>query len=119
VKTTQQKKPEEDHPLLRRYVIYLRKDRGLAENSVLIYKSYVRQLLADEGARTSVVTAQAFDTATVRNFLLDRSRGRSGEYVRLLAVALRSFLRFLFFSGELPTDLSVAAPAFLSPDETF
>ncbi len=128
MKTTQQKKPEEEHPLLARYVNYLRKDRGLAENSVLVYKSYVRQLLADEGTKTGVVSARAFDATTIRNFLLDRSRGRSGEYLRLLAVALRSFLRFLFFSGELPTDLSAAvpavckpqrsaAPAFLSPDE--
>ena len=108
--TTQQKKPEEDHPLIRRYVNYLRKDRGLAENSVLVYKPYIRQLLAGQVTKTGGVSVQAFDATAIRNFLLDHSRGRSGEYARLLATALRSFFRFLFLCGDLSTDLSAAVP---------
>lgn len=127
--TTQPKNPEEDQPLVRRYVSYLRKDRGLAENSVLVYAPYVRDLLADQVAKTGGVSVEAFDATGIRNFLLDHIRGRSGEYARLLATALRSFFRFLFLCGDLPTDLSAsvptvckprrtAAPAFLSRDET-
>ena len=126
--TTQQKKPEEDHPLISRYVDYLRKDRGLAENSVLVYKPYIRQLLAEQVTKTGGVSVQAFDATAIRKFLLDHSRGRSGEYARLLSTALRSFFRFLFFYGDLSTDLSEAvptvckpqrpaAPAFLAPAE--
>lgn len=121
-------KNKEDHPLVRRYANYLRDVRGLAENSVLVYTPYVRDLLADQVAKKSAVSVRAFDASAIRDFLLDHSRGRSGEYVRLLSIALRSFFRFLFFCGELPTDLSVAVPmvckpqrtvppAFLSPDE--
>lgn len=107
---------------------YLRKDRGLAENSILVYKPFVRDLLADQVAKTGSVSVQTFDATAIRSFVLEGIRGRSGEYTRLLATALRSFFRFLFFCGDLPTDLSAsvptvrkrrrtAAPTFLSPDE--
>jgi site-specific recombinase XerD len=125
---TIQQKLAEDLPLVSRYVNYLRKDRGLTENSVLVYRPFVRDLLADQVAKTGGVSVQVFDATAVRSFLLDHIRGRSGEYARLLATALRSFFRFLFLCGDLPTDLSAsvptvckpqrtAAPAFLSLDE--
>lgn len=128
MKTTQQKNPDEEHPLLSRYVNYLRRDRGLAENSVLVYRPHVRDLLAEQVAKTGSVSVQAFDATAIRSFLLNHIRGRSGEYARLLATALRSFFRFLFLCGDLPRDLSAsvptvckpqrtAAPAFLSRDE--
>ena len=123
-----QKNRKEDHPLVNRYVSYLRDVRGLAENSVLVYTPYVRDLLANQVAKKGAVSVRAFDASAIRDFLLDHSRGRSGEYVRLLAIALRSFFRFLFLCEELPSDLSAsvptvckpqrtAPPAFLSPDE--
>lgn len=128
LKTTLQKNPAEDHPLVSRYVNYLRKDRGLAKNSILVYTPYVRDLLADQAVKTGGISVRAFDAVAIQRFLLDRIRGRSSEYVRLLATSLRSFFRFLFLCGELPTDLSAAVPtvckpqrtvppAFLSPDE--
>lgn len=121
-------KPAEAHPLVERYVRYLRKDRGLAENSVLVYTPFIRDLLADQVAKTGGVAIEAFDATTIRRFLLEHIRGRSAEYARLLATALRSFFRFLFLCGDLPTDLSgsvpavrkprrAAAPSFLSPEE--
>ena len=120
--------PDKTEPLVRRYVSYLRKVRGLAENSLLVYTPFIRDLLADQVAKTGGVCTNAFDAATIRSFLLERIRGRSAEYARLLATALRSFFRFLFLCGDLPTDLSgavptvckprrAALPAFLSPEE--
>ena len=126
--TTQPQNLEGDQPLVSRYVNYLRKDRGLAENSILVYTPFVRGLLADQVAKAGAVSVQAFDAPAIRCFLLDHIRGRSGEYARLLATALRSFFRFLFLCGDLATDLSgsvptvckprrTVAPTFLSPDE--
>jgi integrase/recombinase XerD len=68
------------------------------------------------------------DAQTVQNFLLDRIRNRSSEYARLLAIALRSFFRFLYLREETAIDLSLSVPTvrkwrqaeitpFLSPDE--
>ncbi|HEY6302967.1 MAG TPA: tyrosine-type recombinase/integrase [Terriglobales bacterium] len=110
------------------YEGYLREDRGLAQNSVLVYVPFVRDFLAAHSTQTGCVAEGAFDTLTIRDFLLAQTAGRSQEYIRLLATSLRSFLRFLFLHGELPQDLSTSvpmvrryrqtvAPAFLSPEE--
>jgi integrase/recombinase XerD len=73
-------------------------------------------------------TFYSLPAVTVQDFLLDRIRGRSSEYSRLLSTALGSFLRFLYLRGETTTDLSVSVATvrrwrqvsvsvFLSPEE--
>ena len=68
------------------------------------------------------------DALNVQQYLLDHVRGRSSEHWRLLATALRSFLRFLFLRGQTSIDLSFSVPmvrrwaqatvpAFLSTEE--
>jgi len=93
-----------------RYVDYLRQDRGLAENSVLVYAPFIRDFLNSQNAGNGRVSPDAFDAMTIRNHLLARSEGRSGEYMRLMAVALRSFCHFLFLRGDTPRDLSNSVP---------
>ena len=113
--------------LIREYVEYLHRDRGLAPNSVLVYVPFIRHWLGHQVARTGGVAIEAFDAATIQRFLVTHTRNRSREYVRLLGTALRSFLRFLFLRGYRSTDLSGAVPtvctyrnatvpAFLSPE---
>ena len=92
------------------YVDYLRQDRGLAENSVLIYAPFVRDFLNSQDAGDGRVFPNAFDAMTIREHLLLRSKGRSGEYMRLMAVALRSFCHFLFLRGDTPRDLADSVP---------
>ncbi|MGH3117289.1 MAG: tyrosine-type recombinase/integrase [Gaiellales bacterium] len=114
--------------LAQRYVDYLHRDRGLAENSVLVYAPFARDFLTDRVAKTGRVSLDGLDAVTIRTFLLERTANRSSEYVRLLTVSLRSLFRFLFLRGETPRDLSVAVPtvrtyrqsgvpAVLSPEE--
>jgi integrase/recombinase XerD len=114
--------------LLRLYGDHLRKDRGLAENSVHVYVPFIRALLASPSAPMGGASGEAFNTLTIQDFILSQGRNRSAEYIRLLATALRSFFRFLFLSGQLAHDLSPSVPrvckyrqsvppAFLSPDE--
>jgi len=108
------------------YVDYLRNARGLTETSIHDYLPLVHNFLADRLNGTG--SPGAWDAGTIRDFLLDRIRNRSNEQMRLLATALRSFLRFTYFYGETATDLSLsvptvrrwrqaAVPGFLSPDE--
>lgn len=96
--------------LTNRYVAYLRTNRGLAQNSVLIYTPRVRDFLAYRFALTGRLALEALDAETVCAFLTERIAGRSSESARLLSVALRSLLRFLFLRGETPRDLSPAVP---------
>lgn len=117
--------------LLRDYEDYLRNDRGLAENSIHVYIPFVRSFLTSQAGRLSRVSKRSkrsLDTLAIRDFVLSHIQNRSGEYIRLLGTALRSFLRFLFLSGRIARDLSPAVPtvrkyrlavppAFLSPEE--
>ncbi|MGH8832159.1 MAG: tyrosine-type recombinase/integrase [Polaromonas sp.] len=112
----------------RQYVEYLRHDRGLAENSVHVYAPFVRDFLDGQKLGDGRISPNAFEAATLRNHLLTRGKGRSGEYVRLLAIALRSFCRFLFLRGHTVRDHThfvptvkkwrqSSVPTFLSPEQ--
>lgn len=114
---------------LHRYENYLRGDRGLAENSVHVYLPFIRDFLSGQSFQAGSLSREALETLNIRSFLLTRTKDRSDEHTRLLATALRSFFRFLFFAGEIPRDLSSsvpmvrkyrmsAPPPFLSPEDT-
>jgi site-specific recombinase XerD len=111
-----------------RYVGFLRKDRGLAENSILVYAPCAREFLDYRLAQAGTLRLDTLDADTIRTFLLGRIKDRSSESSRLVTVALRSLLRFLFLRGETPRDLSAAVPSmrtyrlagvpvYLSPEE--
>jgi integrase/recombinase XerD len=111
--------------LVRRYLDHLRGDRGLSPRSVAVYSPLVRAFIVAQ--RLPERTA-SLDASAVRSYLLHTRWSRSFSCVRLLAAALRSFLRFLFFDGATATDLSravpplrrwrlAAAPRFLMPEE--
>jgi integrase/recombinase XerD len=112
--------------LLQQYENHLRKDRGLAENSLRVYLPLIRTFLASKLAGSGF--PQSLKALTIRDFVTVQTRNRSAEYVRLLATALRSFCRFLFLFGHLQVDLSPSVPrvckfrqstppSFLSPEE--
>lgn len=110
------------------YEDYLRNERGLSERSVQVYRPFVKAFLGALLEATGSVAPTAVGAQLIRGFLLKRVRGRSGAYARLVAVAVRSFLRFLYVRGETAEDLSLAVPtvrqwrlapvhAFFSPAE--
>ena len=93
-----------------RYVAYLRADRGLAENSILVYAPCVRAFLAHRVETTGQLALDTLDADAIRTFLINHVARRSSESARLLSIALRSFLRFLVLRGEIARDLSGAVP---------
>lgn len=96
--------------LVARYITFLRKDRGLAERSILVYAPCARAFLATRQAQAGRLALDQLDAKTIHAFLLGRIRNHASESSRLVTVALRSLLRFLFLRGETPRDLSAAVP---------
>ena len=76
-----------------------------------VYAPFIRDFLRSQDAGDgSRILPDMFDASTIRNHLLTRSKGRSGEYMRLMAVALRSFCHFLFLHGDTLRDLAISVP---------
>jgi integrase/recombinase XerD len=96
--------------LQRRYVDYLRNERGLAENSICVYSPYIHDFLITLVDKCGSVCQERLNARMVQEFLLARVRDRSSEWSRLLAIALRSFLRFLYVRGETAVNLSLSVP---------
>lgn len=117
--------PPPAEALVGRYLDHLRSCRGLCARSIEVYSPFVRAFVAAQGLPDRIAS---LDASAVRSYLLDRGRTCSVSFVRLLAAALRSFLRFLFFEGGTAIDLSTAVPPirrwrlaaippFLTPEE--
>ena len=51
---------------------YLRKDRGLAENSVHVYVPFIREFLASQFTATGCMAPQAFEALSIRDFVLSQ-----------------------------------------------
>lgn len=93
-----------------RYVAYLGTSRGLAENSILSYARCVRSFLAHQVETTGRLALETLDGEAIGTFLVGHGARRTSESARLLSVALRSFLRFLWLRGEITCDLAGAVP---------
>jgi integrase/recombinase XerD len=96
--------------LQRRYANFLRDEKGLAELSIKVYLPVVDDLLQYMAKEHGTTALRRLDAIILRAFLLERSRERSSESVRLLAISLRSFLRFLHAQGKIHKDLTAAIP---------
>ena len=93
--------------LVRRYLAHLRDNRGLCPRSIEVYAPFAREFVIAQALPKDGVTLNA---SAVRSYLLDHSQNRSVSFVKLLAAALRSVLRFCFLDGATATDLSTAIP---------
>jgi len=98
-------KPSPTDLLVRRYVDHLRDKQGLSPYSIAVYSPFARAFVV---AQRLPEDAAALDALAVGRYQLDHSRNRSTSFVRLLAAALRSFLRFCFVDGTTASNLSTA-----------
>jgi len=103
--------PSRAEVLVGRYVDHLKHARGLSDRSVAIYTPIVRRFLLTTGLGDTQDLDAALDAARLREYVLGQARARSCEVTRLMTVALRSLLRFLFLEGHASRDLSTAVPA--------
>lgn len=112
--------------LLARYQDFLIHERGLTKQTVYVYTPLVRAAIAGLSRHSGSQRPCDWNAEAVLAFLMERAHNRSSEGVRLVAVTLRSLLRFLYLRGETAFDLSrgvsrfqkwklATVPTYLSP----
>lgn len=90
--------------------IYLRQERTLASTTVIYYVSFVGEFLVERfGA--GPVDLSSLCAADVTGFVQRRAASLQSRRVQLLTTAMRSFLRFARYRGDLTIDLAACVPA--------
>jgi len=96
--------------LVQSYASFLRDEKGLAELSLRVYLPVAANVLEYLHGKHDRTDLRRLNASIIRRFLFGRAKGRSSEYVRLLAISLRSFVRFLHLRGKIGDDLTTAVP---------
>ena len=91
------------------YELHLRQTRGLAPSSIATYLPFVRNFLRHRFASGSV-TLSSLSADDVVRFVQNKVPDMSPKRAKLLATALRSFLRYACHLGETGPALVAAVP---------
>jgi len=106
---------------------YLRQERVLAERTVTLYLEFIRRFLKDRFA-AGQVDLSALCAADVVRFVQRQATCLHPKRAKVMTTALRSFLQYARYRGDLTLDLAAAVPTvanwamasiprFLSPDQ--
>jgi integrase/recombinase XerD len=91
------------------YGQYLREERALAESTIVNYAPFVGQFLKDRfGA--GPVELSSLDAGDVVQFVQRQARHLHLKRAKLLTTALRSFLQYARYRGEIGLDLATVVP---------
>ncbi len=93
-----------------RYGQYLKKERGLTETTVIRYQGTIDRFLAERFEGKSL-QLEVLTPSDITDFVRSRAHSVSPSGASLIVTALRSFLRFLFQHGEIPTNLAACVPS--------
>jgi integrase/recombinase XerD len=90
--------------------LYLRQERALASTTQAAYTAFVSEFLTERfGARP--VDLSRLCAADVTRFVRRRAGTIRSKRVQLMTTALRSFLRFARYRGDIEKDLAACIPA--------
>ena len=94
-------------PLLGEFRSWMRTNRGLTETSLDVYEGILVGLLAALGDDPGAYRAES-----LRTFVLERAKPHGIERAKSIAVAVRSFLRFLGATGRCAPGMDYAIPGY-------
>ena len=94
-------------PLLGEFRSWMCTNRGLTETSLDVYEGILIGLLDDLGDDPRTYSAES-----LRTFVLDRAKPHGIERAKSVAVAVRSFLRFLGATGRCAAGMDYAIPGY-------
>ncbi len=88
---------------------YLRNERTLAEETIVCYVPFVHRFLTDRFG-DGPVTLSRLNAADVARFVQRQALRLHVKRAKLLTTALRSFLRYVRYRGDIASDLASAVP---------
>jgi integrase/recombinase XerD len=103
-------RPSPVEELLGRYHDYLIGERGLAAGTARGYVDFVRPFVATR-VHGDVLDLAGITAADVSGFVLASCPGRAVGSAKLIVCALRSLLRWLHLSGQMPASVASAVPS--------
>ena len=101
--------PVQCHPLEHAFAQYLESERGVARITLVNYLFFVRLFLSEQ-CTPYTISEKQIDAESVIQFVLRHARSHSPEYAKHMVTALRAFLRFLQFRGDITNDLASCVP---------
>jgi site-specific recombinase XerD len=102
-------KVSEVWPILGEFRSWSIEHKGIRETTLDLYETTLGDFVEALGSEPREYTAK-----TIREFILNRARPHSIHRAQAIAVASRSFLRFLSIQGQCSSDLVHAVPTFPS-----
>lgn len=102
-------KVSEVWPILGEFRSWSIEHKGIRETTLDLYESTLGDFVEALGSDSKAYTAKA-----IREFILNRAKPHSTHRAQAIAVASRSFLRFLSIQGKCSSDLVYAVPTFPS-----
>jgi len=99
--------------VVRTFQRYLRKQRMLAEGTVVYYVAFVRKFLVDQFGHGPVKLSRLSAGDVVR-FVQRQAPSLHLKRAKLLTTALRSFLHYARYRGQVTCDLAAAVPTIAS-----
>lgn len=92
------------------FCLYLRQERALASATLIAYTPFVSEFLTEHFG-TGPVDLSSLAAADVTRFVQRRAARIHSKRVQLMTAALRSFLRFAHYRGDVHTDLAACVPS--------
>src|SRR4051794_25802430 len=102
--------PDPVEELLGRYRVWLLTERGVTPGTARGYVNCVRPFVAT-GLRGDALQFTGLTAADVTAFVLAACPGRAVGSAKLIVCALRSLLRWLHLTGQVPVSLAAAVPS--------
>jgi integrase/recombinase XerD len=109
VEKTAPRRPSPIEQVANAFERYLRNERSLAEATIINYVSFVRAFLAHRFGHGPAMLSRLCAGDVVR-FVQHQAPRMHVKRAKLLTVALRSFLHYLRYRGDITCDLAAAVP---------
>jgi len=89
---------------------YLHQEIGLSDKTLELYSEIIRAFIQNK-MHSSSPEWSSLTGAYILKFSQKLAKRHSPQYMQRFRTALRSFLRFLHYSGKIPSDLSASIPS--------